>query len=413
MLKIALVGCGRIMPAHLHAYKTLWDLGMKNFRIAALVARNEEDALRFRKRGEGPPSRNPVTTNPADPLGKPHIYVSDIHDDFLPEVFTSWRKMLEEADVDLVDIYTTVNTHHEIATEALNAGKHVQVEKPMAVSVRAGKLMVEAARLNGKVLMVAESIRYGKLNRMVKWILEQGVIGKVQAFHAFSFGSDWSPDKIVAQTPWRHIKLIAGGGATIDIGVHLWHLARYWCGDVDEIFAYTPNLEPIRYIKDERGKILQQIQTDADDTFMALCKFENGAYGLASFSWGGHAGRVSAPISVFGTKGSIIGERLNLEDGTSSSVSDFFEANASERDKEILFPMGIQDPFALEKWDWFQAIEKSKTPEASGEEGLKDLATAFAMCESHIANKPVKVTDVLESRIDAYQRTIDEHYGLV
>jgi len=96
VLKIALVGCGRIMPAHLHAYKTLWDLGVRNFRIVALVARKEEDALRFRKRGEGPPPRPPVTTNPADPLGKPHLYVSDIHDDVLPEIFTDWRTMLAE-----------------------------------------------------------------------------------------------------------------------------------------------------------------------------------------------------------------------------------------------------------------------------------------------------------------------------
>lgn len=413
MLRVALVGCGRIMPAHLHAYKNLWDLGIKNFRIVALVARKEEDALRFRKRGEGPPPRTPVTTNPADPLGKPHLYVSDIHDDVLPEIFTSWQQMLDETEVDLVDIYTTVNTHHEIATEALNAGKHVQVEKPMAVSVRAGKLMVEAAKRSGKVLMVAESVRYGKLNRIVRWILEQGVIGEVRAFHAFSFGSDWSPDKVVAQTPWRHLKLIAGGGATIDIGVHLWHLARYWCGDVDEIFAYTPILEPTRYIRDEQGKILQQVQPDADDTFMALCKFKNGAYGLASFSWSGHGGRVSAPICLFGTKGSIIGERLKLEEGKDVSVSDFFEANASEQDKEKLFPMGIRDAFTLEKWDWFRAIEQNESPEANGEEGLKDLATAFAMCESQIANKPVKVEDVLESRIDGYQRAIDEHYGLV
>ncbi|MFA0752056.1 MAG: hypothetical protein SLRJCFUN_002459 [Candidatus Fervidibacter sp.] len=57
---------------------------------------------------------------------------------------------------------------HEIAVAALEAGKHVQVEKPMAISVRAGRLMVDAARRNGKVLMVAESIRYNPLNRMVR-----------------------------------------------------------------------------------------------------------------------------------------------------------------------------------------------------------------------------------------------------
>ncbi len=412
MLRIALVGCGRIMPAHLHAYKALWDMGIRNFRIVALVARREEDALRFRKRGEGPPPRPPVTTNPADPLGKPHLYVSDIHDDLLPEVFTDWQTMLERADVDMVDIYTTVSTHHEIAAAALGAGKHVQVEKPMAVTVRAGKLMVDAAKKAGKVLTVAESVRYSEPIRMVKWVLEQGFIGEVQTFHSFGFGSDWSPDKIVAQTPWRHLKLLGGGGATIDIGVHLWHMARYWCGEVRELFAYTPILESVRYTRDERGDIVQQVLPDADDTFFALCRFEGGAYGVAGFSWGGHSGRIGAPTSMFGTKGCIIGDRVQLDDSTDVSVREFFEAQASDTDKERFFPTGIRDAFTLEKWDWFRAIEQGTKAEASGDEGLRDLAVSFAMAESFVANRPVSIAEVLDGRVDAYQRPIDEHYGL-
>lgn len=411
MFRIALVGCGRIMPAHLHAYKTLWELGIRNFRIVALVARKEEDALRFRKRGEGPPPRPPVTTNPADPLGKPHLYVSDIHDDVLPEVFTDWRAMLERTEVDLVDIYTTVHTHHEIAVAALEAGKHVQVEKPMAVTVRAGRLMVDAARRAGRVLMVAESVRYSELNRMVRWVIGQGVLGDLQAFHAFSFGSDWSPDKVVAQTPWRHQKLLAGGGAAIDIGVHLWHLARYWCGEVDEVFAYTPILEPVRYLRNGQGTVVQRVHPDADDTFWALCRFERGAYGVTAFSWAGRGGRIGAPISVFGTKGCVIGDRLKLDDGTDVSVHDFFETHAGPADKERLFPMGVRDPFTLEKWDWLQAIEGGRQPEASGDEGLRDLATAFAMCESFFVRQPVRVAAVLDGEVNAYQRPIDAHYG--
>lgn len=413
MHRIALVGCGRIMPAHLHAYKALWDMGIRNFRIVALVARKEEDALRFRKRGEGPPPRPPVTTNPADPLGKPHLHVSDIHDDVLPDVFTDWRTMLEKADVNMVDIYTTVSTHHEIAVAALEAGKHVQVEKPMAVTVRAGRMMVDAAKKAGKVLSVAESVRYSEPIRMVKWILEQGVIGEIQTFHSFGFGSDWSPDKIVAQTPWRHLKLLGGGGATIDIGVHLWHMARYWCGEVRELFAYTPTLEPVRYTRDEQGNIVQQVLPDADDTFFALCRFERGIYGVVGFSWGGHAGRIGVPTSLFGTKGCIIGDRLKLDDGTDVGIHEFFEVHASIADKERSFPMGIRDAFTLEKWDWFHAVEQNAEPEASGEEGLRDLAVSLAMLESFMANRPVSINEVLDGRVDGYQRPIDEHYGLV
>ncbi len=410
---IALVGCGRIMPAHLHAYKDLWEMGIRSWRIVALVARRKEDALRFRKRGEGPLPRTPVTTNPLDPLGKPHLYVSDIHDDVLPDVSTDWREVVTREDVHLVDIYATVSVHHEIAVAALEAGKDVQVEKPMAVTVRAGKVMVAAAERNGRVLSVAESVRYSPDVRMVRWLVGKGIIGDIQTFHSFSMGSDWSPDKIVAQTPWRHLQHLAGGGASLDIGAHLWHLARYWCGEVQQVFAFTPILEPVRYVRDAEGHILQQLEPDADDTFFALCRFEGGAFGTVGFSWAGRGGRIGMPTSIFGSKGCIIGDRVSLEDGTKGSVRDIFSSVVTPEERERLFPMGIEDAFTLEKWDWLRACEKREKPEASGWEGLMDIACSFAMLESNAVGRPVTPKEVLDGTVDAYQRPLDEHYGLV
>ena len=78
MIRIGIVGCGRILNAHLQGYKKLRELGIDTFRITALCARREEDALMFRRRGEGPPPRPPVL-DPAtgDPLAAPHTYLSE------------------------------------------------------------------------------------------------------------------------------------------------------------------------------------------------------------------------------------------------------------------------------------------------------------------------------------------------
>ena len=82
MIRIGIVGCGRILNAHLQGYQRLRELGIDNFRITALCARREEDALMFRRRGEGPPPRPPVLDpSTGDPLAAPHTYLSDFQDD--------------------------------------------------------------------------------------------------------------------------------------------------------------------------------------------------------------------------------------------------------------------------------------------------------------------------------------------
>lgn len=95
MIRIGIVGCGRILNAHLQGYLQLRRLGIDHFRITALCARRVEDALMFRKRGEGPPPRPPVL-DPAtgDPLAAPHTYVSDIHDDVEVAIYTDYRDLI-------------------------------------------------------------------------------------------------------------------------------------------------------------------------------------------------------------------------------------------------------------------------------------------------------------------------------
>ncbi len=90
-----------------------------------------------------------------------------------------------------------------------------------------------------------------------------------------------------------------------------------------------------------------------------------------------------------------------------------FEQGMTPEKREQFFPLGMRDPYAIQAWDWLQAIERGGDPETSGEEGLRDLAAAFAMLESSALGRQVTLDEVLSGEVSSYQREIDEHYSLV
>jgi predicted dehydrogenase len=415
-IRIGIVGCGRILPAHLRGYRLLREAGYDDFRITALVARKRDDALMFRKRGEGPTPRPPVSRDVSgDALAAPHCYVSDFQPELLPEVFTDVGEMLASGKVDAVDLTASLPVHHSIGLDCLAAGKHLMVEKPIAITVRAGSLLVEAAEAAGLALGVMENVRFQEAVRLGRWAIERGELGKLQMLAAISLGTgEWSPDRVVADTPWRHNKLEAGGGTSIDIGVHLAHRLRYLAGEVRTMTAIARVFEPQRELRDADGNVFDHFAADADDAFFALPEFENGAAGTISFTWAGHGEPTGLPegTAIYGERGCLKGTNLIRDGGEQIDLRALFNAEATPEARDAYFPRGITDTFGLAYRDWLDAIATGRQPEMNGREGLLDLATAFAIMESATARGPVVVTDVLSGRVDRYQRAINEHYGL-
>lgn len=120
--------------------------------------------------------------------------------------------------------------------------------------------MVEEARRRSLCLGVFENVRYGVPTRVARWLIDAGYLGTPQMACRFDLGSAaWGPDLIVAETPWRHQKLLAGGGASLDIGVHAFHWLRYLLGDPVALSGTTSIFEPRRVQRDSSGQVVAEV----------------------------------------------------------------------------------------------------------------------------------------------------------
>jgi predicted dehydrogenase len=415
VIRVGIVGCGRILNAHLQGFQQIRARDIDDFRITALVARQEADAWMFHTRGQGPVPRPAVLpADSGDPLATPHTYVSDFQNDVEVHVYTDYRRMIDERIVDAVLDTSAVFLHHEVGLAALDAGLHLLTQKPLAVTVRAARALVEKARTKGLILSTFENARYRPLIRAIRWAFDTGLLGKPQMALLGSLGGRWSPDRIVAETPWRHEKLRAGGGGSIDIGVHQFDVLRYVMGEVASVQALVRSFEPERVLRDESGTVIQRVQSEVDDTYFAQIAFTNDAIAQLLWSWAGRGETLSLPgtPAFYGSRGCVKAGELIAEDGSREPLLDRFERDVEPAQWEQFFPLAWRDPFAIVQWEWLQAIQgKGKGPETDGEEGVRDLAAAFAILESGQAGRAVSLNDVLSGAVDAYQRPIDEHYG--
>ena len=334
----------------------------------------------FLRRGEGPAPRPPVLDpSTGDPLAAPHTYVSDFQDDLQPHVFTDYREMIVSGDIDAILDLTTLSLHHQVGIAALEAGKHLLTEKPLAISVRAGKRMVDLARDRGLTLGVSENVRQMTGVRAMAWAVRAGLIGQIQMALMGGLGGVWSPDRIVADTPWRHQLLHGGGGGSIDIGVHQMHWMRCVVGEVAAVSGLARTFEPTRNRRDADGMITEQVAAEVDDTYLATLLFEQGAAGQLWWSWGLHGAPLEIPGSpvLFGSRGGISGGEIVLDDGSRQPLAPLFEQSLTAAEREAFFPLGLRDPMAIQQLDWLRAIEHGTDPETSGQEGLRDLAGAL------------------------------------
>ncbi|HEY3378277.1 MAG TPA: Gfo/Idh/MocA family oxidoreductase, partial [Armatimonadota bacterium] len=192
MIRIGMVGMGGISGAHLPAYEKLAD-------IAQVVARCDKIPERADGTAKG------VAIN----IGGPAATALQA------TAYTDYRELLADPEVDVVDICLPTDLHAEVAIAALQAGKHVLCEKPMALNVAQCDRMIAAAQASGSIFMIAQCIRFWPAYVYLKELVDSGKYGKLTSaqFSRLSGPPIWASENWLL-TPER------SGGSLLDLHIH-------------------------------------------------------------------------------------------------------------------------------------------------------------------------------------------------
>jgi predicted dehydrogenase len=414
-VRLAIVGCGGMGRRHLAGLAELARAEQPTIELVAVCDLNERNA--------------------ADLAGEAEALLGR-----RPSVFTDLATMVQETDgLEAAACTTDSGSHHLVATALLDLGLHTLCEKPLALTIRGCNRIIAASRRRGAMLSVAENFRRDPMNRLVRALLDDGAIGDRQ----FILETAVRGGDSVIITPWRHQKL--HGTITLDGGVHSADILQYYFGDATSAFGQTRLYEPTRVTRQTAGpggfyekwaaNLPETVEATGEDAVFGLITFANGALGQWVDHYAGH-GQPFAHRMVFGTRGSIAAPgdrngrpvRLVLDDGTDVADERVLDYAPSFRLGPVAAALfGAERPWrydfdfattdrkliALEYAELARCVRDGTRPEVDGEIGRRDVALVYALFESHVAGRPVTIAEVETSAIDAYQREIDEHLGLV
>lgn len=396
-LPVCLVGCGGMGRRHLNGYLALQAIGRRNLDLVAVCDIDPAAASRLADEAENALGIRPTTHSSIDAV-------------------------LADPAVAALDIVTDPATHHVIATPALAAGKHVLCEKPVALTVRAACMMIDAAQAGRSILATAENYRRGPGSRVARSVVKSGLLGHLHLMVEMHVGGN----SAVIITPWRHEKM--RGAIGLDMGVHLTDMVQYLLGDIETVYGRGLIAEPTRIAANG-----QSITATGEDSLLAQLTTASGVTVMLNYlpsgpgrryfqrTLHGRDGSVSlppdrsgGPVEAFLSDTSLRGPQLLNAIG-GSPVDDLTAALFGTRTDEYDLPFAESDAahLAVELHDFADAAMSGRSPEVDGAAGLSALAAVYAVFESTRLGTPVPVADVVSGAVHGYQDEIDEFLGLV
>ena len=301
---------------------------------------------------------------------------AELHD--IPNVFTDYKKLLRLKEVDAVSVCTPNFFHAEPAIAASRAGKHVMVEKPMAMNAREAQAMVDAAKKARKLLVVGFQYRYAPGTQMLKRAIDDGKFGKVLYARCQAMRRRGIPNWGVFGR-----KDLQGGGPLIDLGVHIMEAAHYLMGKPQPVAAsgncYT-------YIGNKKSNVVSSWPNwdhktyTVEDLAIGMIRFANGATMVVESSFCAHIEKDVFDIDLMGEKGGANWGKPKM----------FTDQSGTMVDIEPAF-LGADSQWDRKMGDWIECIRTGRKPMSPGEDGVAIQKMLDGIYKSAEAGKEVTI----------------------
>jgi UDP-N-acetylglucosamine 3-dehydrogenase len=289
-------------------------------------------------------------------------------------ILTDWKQLVKRSDVDVVFVDTPNYLHEEMTVGAAAYKKHILVEKPITISVKAADNMIKAAQKAGVFIMVEQTQRFDPIHQAAKKVIDSGILGRIHNIRGrigHAGPEYWSEGK----AHWFYDKKKSGGGAMIDIGVHICDLVRWFSGKkVTEVFATIQTLEK---------------KVPVDDNATVLLRFADGSKGFFECSWTTRPYEVLT--YVYGEKGKLttsVGGKLPIL-VTLAKTGKGNDPNCTLEEK--IPEIGSGDGWKNAVHYFIDCVVNGRKPFISGEEGRETIKVILAGYESHKTGTWVKV----------------------
>jgi UDP-N-acetyl-2-amino-2-deoxyglucuronate dehydrogenase len=286
---------------------------------------------------------------------------------------TDYKTLLARSDVDIVCVTTSSGSHGTIGADVLKSGKHLLVEKPMAMTVEQSELLIRLAKENDLLLSVISQRRFEESFILAKKVLTEGNLGNLLFIEAQT--PYFRTQTYYDSADWRGT-IDEDGGALMNQGIHQIDLLL-WLGG------------PIRTVY---GKIATQThRMEAEDMGIALVTFDNGAMGSIMASTSMQSG-FPASIKIYGEKGTIhlIGNVITHWSVPGITV---------EIQLDPIHPHGANEPLTithqnhkLQIIDIIEAISNKRDPKVTGEDGLNAIKLIHSIYRSSLTAKELQNT---------------------
>lgn len=288
------------------------------------------------------------------------------------EAYTDYRELLLRDDIDIVTVATPSDLHATIGIAAAKAGKHVLVEKPMAMTLASADALIATCRNCGVKLGVIHQNRFNKSIVLLRQALEAGRFGKLTHGQATI---RWNRDaNYYAQAPWRGTKL-QDGGVLMNQSIHNIDLLQWMFGPAESVFGYT-------------ATHLRNIEME--DVGVAVIRFRSGALGVIEAASTIYPKNIEETLNIFGETGSV------MVGGIAVNRIETWEFPDSAKEKEAIFSAQENDPPTVYGYghqalfaNMIEAIRTDILPAVPGEEGRKALEIILAIYRCQVSKQPV------------------------